>query len=212
MPYRKIALSVGEHYHIYNRGNNFGDVYFHREDHVLFLRLLRKYLVASGAVELEAYCLMRNHFHLPALLLTDRISASMQPMMLAYTKTINHKYGRVGALFQGRFKAVHVAQDSHRAVLMGYIHRNPVEAGLVESVEAWELSSYRDYLGLRRGTLVPKRRLNDEGREKNPIGTDIFGENEMAMIEAVAIDVDPTPFSEGKRVWGSGRAHPARST
>ena len=211
MPYRKFALSVGEHYHIYNRGNNFGDVYFHREDYVLFLRLLRKYLVASGAVELAAYCLMPNHFHLLALLLTDRISASMQPMMLAYTKTINHKYGRVGALIQGRFKAVHVSQDNHRAVLMEYIHRNPVEAGLAVSAQAWEFSSYRDYLGLRRGTLVPQRRLDDGVREMTPIGTESFGATEMAMIEAVAIDADPNPSSEVKRVWGSGSGHPARS-
>ena len=129
MPYRRFAFAIGEHYHLYNRGNNYGDVYLHREDCVLFLRLVRKHLIQKGTAELLAYCLMPNHFHLLVGLLTDGLSSSMQAMMLAYTKTINHKYGRVGPLFQGQFKAVHVADDVYLELLVKYIHGNPVEAG-----------------------------------------------------------------------------------
>ena len=188
MPYRKIALSVGQHYHIYNRGNNFGDVYFHREDYLLFLGLMRKYLVATGAAELAAYCLMPSHFHLLGLLLTDRISASMQAMMLAYTKTINHKYGRVGALFQGRFKAIRVSEDSYLGILTAYIHQNPVEAGLVREAKQWEFSSCRDYLGLRKGTLVAHAVIGPEGVDRRALGVTELGDLERALVAPISID------------------------
>ncbi|HSB90045.1 MAG TPA: transposase [Anaerolineales bacterium] len=193
MPYRKFAFAIGEHYHIYNRGTNYGDVYLHREDCLLFLRLLRKHLVEKETLELYAYCLMPNHFHLLVHLLTDRLSSSMQAMMLAYTKTINHKYGRVGPLFQGRFKAVHVADDAYLGLLMKYIHWNPVEAGLVRAPEVWEFSSCRDYLGLRNGTLVPKWRLGRGPRV--PYGPEAcdLSEAQKARIGALTIDGGDRP-------------------
>jgi hypothetical protein len=78
----------------------------------------------------------------------------MQRLILAYTNAINKRYHRVGALFQGRFKGIHVDRDDHLLHLSRYIHLNPVAAGLVEKAEDWEYSSYRDYLGLCDGNLL----------------------------------------------------------
>jgi REP element-mobilizing transposase RayT len=156
MPYRKFTFALGEHYHLYNRGNNYEDVFRNEEDYVLFLRLLRKYLVSNGTIALLAYCLMPNHYHLLGLLQRDDLSSCMQAMMLAYTKTINHKYQRVGALFQGRFKAIRVGAQAHLDLLADYIHLNPVDAGFVHRAEEWPYSSYLDLVGLRKGTLVAK--------------------------------------------------------
>jgi putative transposase len=69
------------------------------------------------------------------------------------TKAINKRYGRVGSLFQGRFQAVRVDRDEYLVHLSRYIHLNPVIAKLVEQPEDWEFSSYREYVGLRAGTL-----------------------------------------------------------
>ena len=61
--------------------------------------------------------------------------------------------GRVGSLFQGPFQAVWVDRDEYLLHLSRYIHVNPVTAGLVARPEEWVFSSYRDYIGLREGTL-----------------------------------------------------------
>ena len=77
----------------------------------------------------------------------------MQRFSISYTKAINKRYRRAGSLFQGPFQAVHVDQDAYLMHLSRYIHLNPVQAGLVQRPEDWEYSSYRDYIGLRQGTL-----------------------------------------------------------
>ena len=157
MPYRKSRFAAGEHYHVFNRGNNRQEVFLDRDNYLLFLRLIRKYLVDPEVAELLAYCLMPNHYHLLLRLRADDLARSMQAMLLSYTKSLNNRYARTGSLFQGRFESVLVEREAHWRYLTAYIHRNPVEAGLVHRAEAWTYSSYREYLGLRGGTLVHPR-------------------------------------------------------
>jgi hypothetical protein len=71
----------------------------------------------------------------------------------SYSKAINQRTGRSGTLFQGRFQAKHVAEESYLLHLSRYIHLNPVEARLVGAPGDWEFSSYREYSGARAGTL-----------------------------------------------------------
>lgn len=71
----------------------------------------------------------------------------------SYARAINRRYERVGPLFQDRFQAIHVDRDEYLLHLSRYIHLNPLEANLVRRPEEWEFSSYREYLGTRRGTL-----------------------------------------------------------
>jgi hypothetical protein len=77
----------------------------------------------------------------------------MQPFSVSYTKAVNNQIGRNGPLFQGPFKAQLVNKDSYLLHLTRYIHLNPVSAGLVSNPEKWVYSSYRDYVGIREGTL-----------------------------------------------------------
>ena len=162
MPRRQVALGAGECYHLYNRGNNRGRVFFERENYLFFLRRLREHLLP--ALDVIAYCLMPTHYHLlvhvKAATSADAddaagaaVSKGMMRLTVSYTKAINKRYERVGALFQGAFQARHVGENNHLLHLSRYIHLNPVEAGLVSRAEAWEFSSYREYIGLRKGTL-----------------------------------------------------------
>lgn len=96
---------------------------------------------------------MPNHYHLVLQPEDDDLSARMQRMLISFTKTINAKYGRVGALFQGQFQAVAVETDEQLIHLTAYAHCNPVQAGLVRRPDDWEYSSCREYLGARPGTL-----------------------------------------------------------
>jgi putative transposase len=155
MPYRDIKFCVSEYYHLYNRGNNFQPIFFERKNYLFFLQRLREHLT-SESVELVAYCLMPNHYHVLVYLKTDELSSLMQSFGLSYTKAINTRYRRVGSLFQGPFKAVHVDRIEYLLHLSRYIHLNPVMARLVRQPEQWEFSSYLDFIGQRKG--IPLKR------------------------------------------------------
>jgi putative transposase len=157
MPRRNIPLISGEYYHVYNRGNNRQDIFFERANYGFFLRQLRKYLigpVTAPWVTVVAYCLMPNHFHLLVRLHNELFSRRMQHHSISYTRAINERYRRVGALYQGQFRAILVDSNDYLLHLSRYIHLNPVAAHLVRQPEDWEFSSYREYIGLRQGTLV----------------------------------------------------------
>ena len=80
----------------------------------------------------------------------------MLGLQTSYAKAINKRRRHTGHVWQDTFKYVHVDTDEYLLHLTGYIHLNPIKAGMVGKAEDWEFSSYRDYIGLRQGTL-PKR-------------------------------------------------------
>jgi putative transposase len=170
MPQRTVDLCPGEYYHLYNRGHNRERIVYERENFLFFLRRMRKHLVP--VLDIVAYCLMYTHYHLlvwvkdpktsevcqtsevsPVSSPPSSVSNAMQRFSISYTKAMNKRYDRVGALFQGAFQAKHVDNDGYLVHLSRYIHLNPVMSGLVERPEEWEFSSYQEYVGLRDGTL-----------------------------------------------------------
>lgn len=152
MPRRRSTFLPGNYYHLYNRGNNRQPVFFERENYLFFLRLVRRYLV-KRTVNLNAYCLMPNHYHLLICVEKENVSEQMGLLSLSYTKAINRQQQRCGGLFQGPFQSILVDQEAYLLHLSRYIHLNPVKAGLVDRAEDWEFSSYQDYVALRRGKL-----------------------------------------------------------
>jgi putative transposase len=169
MPYRRIPLQAGNFYHIYNRGNNRQNIFFEYENYIHFLRLMRKHLVTKG-VDILAYCLMPNHYHFLVYLRDDNLSEAMQAFSVAYTKAINKRLDRSGALFQGRFQSVHVNEPNYLIHLSRYIHLNPVTAGFVARPEEWEFSSYLEYAGWRSGTLPKTEYLKSQFLEYTTCG------------------------------------------
>jgi putative transposase len=137
MPRRKTELVAGECYHLHNRGNNRQPVFFERENYAFFLQRWRKYV--SPVCDVIAYCPMPTHYHMLVLVAVDGLSHGMQLFGIAYTKAINVRYLRVGALFQGAFGAKQVDRDEYLLDLSRYIHLNPVMAGLVQHAEDWVL-------------------------------------------------------------------------
>lgn len=152
MPRRQILLRAGYAYHVFNRGHNRERIFFERENYLFFLRRMREYL-STDIVTVIAYCLMPNHYHLLVTLNTDDFAETMGILTMSCAKAINERYKRVGTLFQGRFRAVLVDRDEYLLHLSRYIHLNPEAAGLVAQAQDWEFSSYRDYVGLREGSL-----------------------------------------------------------
>lgn len=153
MPYRKTTLRAGQVYHLYNRGVDRQPIFFCRENWGFMVKELRRYFLPD-LVDILAYCLMPNHYHLMVRLKVDDFGRQvMQPWGVSYTKAVNKQQDRVGPVFQGPFRSVHVDRDEYLMHLSRYIHRNPVDAGLVATPTSWTFSSYQDYIGLREGTL-----------------------------------------------------------
>jgi putative transposase len=94
------------------------------------------------AVELHAYCLMPNHFHL--LLVPQRegsLSRLMQWVMTSHVRYYHKKNKTSGHIWQGRYKSFMVEQESYYITLIRYIEANALRAKLVERAEAWEYGS-----------------------------------------------------------------------
>ena len=115
-------------------------------------------------VEILAFCLMPNHFHLLLKqLVVNGVVKFMQKLGTGYTNYFNIKRERVGPLFQGRFKAVLIKNDSHLRHIPHYIHLNPLDSILPEwrenkiksskkaiaFLENYRWSSLRDYIGVK---------------------------------------------------------------
>jgi putative transposase len=152
MPRRQLTFQPDHYYHLYNRGNDRDPIFFERENYLHFLRLVRRHLIEQ-TLDVLAYCLMPNHYHLLVRCKTGEVSGAMQRLSMAYTKAMNRRYNRVGSLFQGQFQAIAVDRDEYLYHLTRYIHLNPVKAEIVAHLQDWEFSSYLEYAGLRNGTL-----------------------------------------------------------
>ena len=161
-----MYLEPEQLYHVYNRGNNRQQVFFTPEHYLHFLRKVRQHI--QPQCQLLAYCLMPNHFHLllyttpNGCRLLDTPSSNRQLLtrgiavaLSSYTQGLNKQLDRTGALFQAKTKAIRLmdAAGTYPATCFHYIHQNPVRARLTTSLEQWPYSSYRDYAGLRSGTL-----------------------------------------------------------
>lgn len=113
---------------------------------------LRDRIIKTRYVALEAFAFMGNHAHLAVREEQERgITRYMQRILNAYAKYFNTKYETVGHLFQGPFRAVHIANNDQLLYLSTYIHRNPRELrGMQGKEHQYQWSSYQDYIGKNR--------------------------------------------------------------
>lgn len=94
-----------------------------------------------------AWCFMRNHYHLVLQTREANLSRLMRHINGTYTQRSNHRHGKVGHVFQGRFHAVLIDRDAYLLEACRYVDLNPVRAGLVNDPADWHASSYRAHIG-----------------------------------------------------------------
>ncbi len=153
---RKVKFIPGHYYHVYNRGANRQPIFRTEENYIFLLRRVKKY-ATRFAISVIAYCLMPNHYHfLLRQESTHIISLFVQAVFNSYTKAFNKMFDRSGTLFEGPFRAIMVDRDEYLIHLCRYIHRNPLEAGLVNHPARWPFSNYLEWVGQRAGTLVDR--------------------------------------------------------
>ena len=134
----------GALYHILSRGNQGQDIFISDADQHLFLDTLGE-MAARYDIDIYAYVLMGNHYHLLLKTHHANLSKAMQWFGTAYTRRFNVGNNRSGHLFQGRFKSFIVQNDAYLTQLSCYIHRNPLRAGIVQRLADYRWSSYPVY-------------------------------------------------------------------
>ena len=132
-------------YHVMNRGRSRVQIYRAPEDYFAFVELLRE-ASAMWKVRIAAYCLMSNHYHLLVQTPGANLSRFVRHLNGLYTQYFNRTYKSDGPLFRGRYKSIVVESDSYLLELVRYIHRNPLQAGLVKRLEDYRWSSHRMYI------------------------------------------------------------------
>lgn len=200
-------------YHIFNRGVEKRNIFLDDQDKGIFLYYLFVYLGdpeevkmrypnipirlqiknLNTEVELLAYCMMPNHFHLVLKQSSiDGISKLMKQLTNAYTKYFNDKYKRVGGLVQGRFKAVEVENEEQLVHLSRYVHLNPLIAGLVDHLVDYSWSSYRYYLSLQASSFCSKEAVmsvfNNAKGYQNFIEDQVSYARELGKIKHLSLD------------------------
>lgn len=154
-------------YHVYNRGVEKRIIFYDERDYAVFLSFLKYALLPEDTeeevvepamitdadrfslrrlnlveeVDLVSFCLMPNHFHLLLFQHSeDAITRLMRSVATGYSMYFNKRYDRVGALFQGKYKASRIGTDSHWRHISRYIHLNPLDLG--ENYKTYSYSSY----------------------------------------------------------------------
>lgn len=141
------------YFHVLNRGNQKQTLFYKRDNYLFFLRKLKKY-AGLHQIDVIAYCLMPNHFHL--ILGAFEIAARshcMHALQTSYAKAINKQQHRTGHLFQDSYQKIPVTTSEQMNHLSRYIHLNPLKAGLVTRIGTWPYSSCQEYIGMRNGQL-----------------------------------------------------------
>jgi putative transposase len=140
----------GALYHLMSRGNNGQDIYLNDDDRNLFLETIKE-MSERFEVDIFAYVLMSNHYHL--LVRTNRanIKKAMQWFGTTYTRRFNNRNFKKGHLFQGRYKSILVQNNAYLMQLSCYIHRNPLRAGIVRRLIDYKWSSYPIYAYAKKG-------------------------------------------------------------
>jgi REP element-mobilizing transposase RayT len=133
-------------YHVILRGNHQQPVFDHETDYYAFEDILARALRRYDA-RVHAYCWMTNHVHLAAQVGEVRLGRLVQVVASSYARRKQQRVPTTGHLFERRYRAILVDNDPYWLTLVRYIHRNPVQAGIVADPADYRWSSHRGYLG-----------------------------------------------------------------
>jgi len=196
-------------YHVYNMGNHKDHLFFEDENYRFFLNKIKAYIVPVS--EILAYCLMPNHFHLMILAnkkstetINTRFSKEddfkiqvlarkLGTLQSSYTQAINKKYNWRGSLFRQKTKSRNLSDPQpcneihpqYAFFCFQYIHQNPLKAGLVNKLEDWPYSSFREYHYNRRNSIC-----NIElAKEVLPVDFEHFYDQSYVMVNIDGVNI-----------------------
>lgn len=198
-PRRESASNI---HHVMSRGVDRQTIFFADVDRIRFGRELAKVHLELG-LDVLAYCLMDNHFHLLVRAADCDLAEALQRVLSAYVRFVNDRLGRDGPLFRGRFHSIPVETDEYLQWVTRYIHLNPLDLPGVTDPAAYRWSSLSAYLGLRPppklldtatvmsyfgGSTAAFRRFMDGG-DAAPV-REPFTASDVRSLVACAVAVD----------------------
>jgi REP element-mobilizing transposase RayT len=139
-------------YHVTSRGNERRAIYRNDRDRLHFLELLGE-MVERYGVQVHAYVLMDNHFHLLLQTPEANLSRAVQWLGVSYSVWFNRRHDRAGHLFQGRFKALIIEEHAGWQEVARYVHLNPVR------IAAMKLDKHSRSLARVGSSAAPSPRL-----------------------------------------------------
>lgn len=153
MPRKKRELTKNGLYHVFNRGISKKHIQFGFIFHDIFFSQL---ITAKDLfnVEIHAFCLMSNHYHLLIRTPQANLDKFMQYFSSGLSRKINKLCGADGALFRSRYKSILIESHYYFIQLLKYIHLNPVEACICKKPEEYELSSYKNYISEKKSSWL----------------------------------------------------------
>jgi REP element-mobilizing transposase RayT len=137
--------SETEWYHVMNRGGGRRPTFGDDVDRQAFLNVLAE-LCARFEVQVHAYCLMGNHYHLLLHAPAGNLSEAMHFLGTVYTQRFNRRHDSDGALFRGRFRSKPIEDDAYLMTVAAYIARNPIRLTGASFLHSYAWSSHRFYL------------------------------------------------------------------
>ena len=197
MPRKPRFYLPGVPVHIVHRGQSRDPVFFESQDYATYA-----YWVGEAAkrydVRVHAFVLMTNHIH---FLVTPsgakNISLFMQFIGRRYVPYINHKYGRSGSIWEGRYKSSLVNAEEYFLTVMRYIELNPVRAGMVDVPGHYRWSSFCHNAGVREISFITPHRIYLE------LAKDI-GDRIRAYQTLFAGQIDPELMKRIAEAWQTG--------
>ncbi|MES2217166.1 MAG: transposase [Pseudomonadota bacterium] len=135
----------GAFYHVMNRGIDRQKIFRTTEHWLMFLELLKEISV-KYFIELHAYCLMDNHYHLLIRTPLANLGRAMRHLDGVYTRRFNISETRDGSIFRGRYHAILIEEEVYLLQVSRYIHLNPVSAKICANPIDYIWSSYRYYI------------------------------------------------------------------
>ena len=139
----------GAYYHVMNRGQSRRNIFIEDKGRQTFLDLLAD-MARLWKVEIYAYCLMDNHYHLLLSTPAAGLARPMRHLDGIYTQKFNRVHHRDGPLFRGRYKAILIDAEEYFLSVVRYIHKNPVGADVVSDIDRYRWSSHWGYLNKKQ--------------------------------------------------------------
>ena len=149
MPRLARLDASGTLHHVIGRGIEKRKIFHDDRDRNDFLVRLAK-LAQNGSLDVYAWALLPNHFHLLCKTKKRPLASSMRKLLTGYAVRFNRRHGRHGHLFQNRYKSIVCQEDAYLKELVRYIHLNLLRAKVVRDLEELNCSPWSGHLALLR--------------------------------------------------------------
>lgn len=198
----------GAFHHVYARGIEKRPIFVDEADREEFRRRILLNLERFRAVML-AWAFLPNHFHFLYYSHAGDLPKFMQCLMTGYSIYFNRRHGRVGHVFQNRYKSALVDSNRYLVEIIRYIHLNPLRAGEVSSLEELAESKWSGHRDVLSGNCTPWNDFPFIAELFPDRGTGSCMENYRKFMEAGSTSGPSFAFSVEEVQGGSARVLPA---